>query len=304
MTTKVTLYRNASYASSQSRRSEDELVARGIPFAVLPRTEDADLRLPALMVGAEYISGAENILLSLDRIEAEVRESARCGGGKMLSPVPATTELAARLAVMHLVDVYKAAGTVLTGKGRYTTVNELTDQKPATRPATLLAAAIVLLDVHPMPVEATVVLSEEDKGAVLAGMFSVMVGLPLAMARHAVAYEIPGSIVVSLSMEYMDSRLTVNGLKRGDKAVIIDDTLASGGTMIALVEAIRLAGADVVDIRVVVEKLGYGGRERVLQATGLHVHAGIGISVNDAGIIAVTEVRSCPLSEWVSSVWV
>ena len=199
--------------------------------------------------------------------------------------------------IQSLIDVYKVAGTVITGKGRYTTINELTDQVPAARDTTLLAAVDVLLHVFPLPHNATVVLSEEDKGSILAGLFSVRSGLPLAMARHNVSYEIPGSIVVPLSMEYMDGKLTVNGLKRGDKVIIIDDTLASGGTMLSMIKAIELAGAEIVDIRVVVEKLGYGGRARILQATGMIVHAGIGIVVDDAGKVSVTEVAGCPLKE-------
>lgn len=186
-----------------------------------------------------------------------------------------------------LKDVYSRAGSVLTSKGRYTTVNELTDQLPAVRPGVLYAALDVLLHIWAVPSYATVVLSEEDKGAILAGMFAAAADLPLAMARHNVTYRIPGAIQVPLSMEYMDGRLEIHGVKPGDQVVLIDDTLASGGTMVALINAIREAGATVVDIRVVVEKLGYGGREKVATVTDLYIHAGLGIAVDDAGHVTV-----------------
>lgn len=198
-----------------------------------------------------------------------------------------------------IADVYSRAFAVPSGKGRMTTVNELTDQMPAARPEVLRSAVEVLVHIADLPPLATKVLSEEDKGAVLAGMFSshLFVFLPLAMARHNVPYDIPGSIVVPLSMEYMDGQLTVNGVKKGDQLILIDDTLASGGTMISLIKAARAAGAEVVDVRVVIEKIGYGGREAVLAQTGLDVKAGLGIQVDEGGVVTVVEALGRPAFE-------
>ena len=187
-----------------------------------------------------------------------------------------------------IVEVYENAGTVRTGKGKFTTVNELTDQVPAVRATVLTAAARVLTMLWPIDESITKVLSEEDKGAILAGLVSVQLDLPLAMARHNVTYEVPGSLIVPLSMEYMDGQLTVNGLEEGDRLLLIDDTLASGGTMVALIEAARGAGCSVDDVRVVVEKLGYGGRDRLAEI-GVKVRAGIGIAIDDKGEISVEE---------------
>ncbi len=186
-----------------------------------------------------------------------------------------------------ITEVYEAASTVRTGKGKFTTVNELTDQIPAVRPTVLIAASRVLSMLRPVGQHLTKVLSEEDKGAILAGMVATQVNLPLAMARHNVTYEIPGSLIVPLSMEYMDGQLTVNGLVEGDRLLLIDDTLASGGTMVALIEAARGAGCSIEDVRVVVEKIGYGGRERLAEI-GVDVRAAIGIQISEAGSIWVS----------------
>ncbi|KKL54775.1 hypothetical protein LCGC14_2262040 [marine sediment metagenome] len=188
-----------------------------------------------------------------------------------------------------ITQVYEVASTVPAREpNKYTTVNELTDQIPAVRPDILKAAVRLLVMMRPIGRQVNKVLSEEDKGAILAGLFSVQTSLPLAMARHNVTYEIPGSLVVPLSMEYMDGQLTVNGLEEGDHLLLIDDTLASGGTMVALIEAARGAGCSISDVRVVVEKLGYGGRER-LADIGVNVRAGIGIAIDDEGKVSVKE---------------
>ena len=193
-----------------------------------------------------------------------------------------------------ITKVYESASTVRSGKGKFTTVNELTDQVPAARPGTLEAAVQILLRMRPIPTSIDKVLSEEDKGAVLAGLFSVQAGLRLAMARHNVPYEIPGSLVVPLSMEYMDGSLTVNGLIQYDKLIIIDDTLSTGGTLVSLIKAARGFDCHIEEVRVVIEKLGYGGRER-LAAEGVDVHAGLGILVDDFGEISVRERLQCPV---------
>ena len=204
-----------------------------------------------------------------------------------------TTYLAEELKL--ITEVYEAATTVpAREEGKYTTVNELTDQLPAVRPHVLRAASRLLLMSRSIPRTVNKVLSEEDKGAILAGLFAQQAGLPLAMARHNVTYEIPGSLIVKLSMEYMDGQLTVNGLENGDRLILIDDTLASGGTMVALIEAARHAGCQVDDVRVVVEKLGYGGRERLMEI-GIEVRAGIGIRI-DNGIVLVEEHLQWPRS--------
>lgn len=192
-----------------------------------------------------------------------------------------------------LTEVYERAGTVRTSKGKFTTINELTDQAPAVRPTVLTSAISVLMGMRSVSPEVNKVLSEEDKGAILAGLVSVHTFLPLAMARHDVPYDIPGALVVPLSMEYADSRLTVNGLEEGDKLMIVDDTLASGGTMLALIHAARRMGCEIVDVRVVVEKLGYGGRAR-LSNYGVEVRAGIGIEISEEGVVSVTEHLECP----------
>lgn len=185
----------------------------------------------------------------------------------------------------RLVSVYEGARAIQTGE-KFTTVNELTDQLPATRADTLLAAVSELIRLGPLL--GTKILSEEDKGAAMAGVFSVMTGLPLAMARYY-PYHIPGAVEVPFEMEYMKGYLTVNGVKAGDRLIIVDDTLATGGTAVSIGKAAKAMGAEVVEMRVVVEKLGYGGRERIQRELGIAAQAVIGISITD-GVVSVDEI--------------
>ena len=200
------------------------------------------------------------------------------------------------VAINHISEVYEKAAIVKTGR-HYTTVNELTDQIPATRPETLWSALTLLLKLG--PVLGNKILAEEDKGAVIAGLFSVVASEPLAMARFY-NYELPphlGSVVVPVSMEYATGRLLVNGIERGDRLVIVDDTLATGGTAVSLVRAAQRLGASVVEMRVIIEKLGFGGRERLLKEVGLEVKAAVGISVNGVGSVRIDEIMGQRVGE-------
>lgn len=194
----------------------------------------------------------------------------------------------------YVMDVYLKAFTVRSGE-HFTTVNELTDQIPATRPEVLLAAMECLIKLG-LPGSATKVLSEEDKGAVLAGLFSVRMGLPLAMAR-LYTYDIgsPMSTYVPIRMEYFRGSLLVNGITHGDKVLIIDDTLATGGTIVSLAKAVRQMRAEVVDVRVLVEKLGSGGRERIRTELGLEIKAAIGIRLHPDNSVTIEEVMEHPI---------
>ena len=191
-----------------------------------------------------------------------------------------------------LADVYRSAYTVKSGS-RYTTVNELTDQIPSTRPEVLRAATTALISLGPIN-GATKILTEEDKGAILASIVSYELDLPLAIARMY-PYEIPGALMVPIDMEYFKGHLLANGIEPGDRLMIVDDTLATGGTIISLCKSALSVGAEVVDIRVVTEKLGSGGRQRVFDELGVVVKAAIGIRINEHGVISVEEMREAAI---------
>lgn len=199
--------------------------------------------------------------------------------------------------IERIVRVYQNAFTVNSGK-HMTTVNELTDQIPASDPGVLWSAAQIICDLVNYRVKLGIdkVLTEEDKGSVLAGLVSVQLRTPLAMAR-CYPYKVPGSILVNHKMEYHEGDLWVNGLLRGDKVLIFDDTLSTGGTALALIEAVEAIGAEVAGMVVITEKLGYGGRDK-LRAAGVDVRAGIGIRIGEDGVVRVAEIYERPIEEY------
>lgn len=157
-------------------------------------------------------------------------------------------------------------------------INPLTEQIPATSAALLQAASKWLVDSGDFSI-ANKIVGEEDKGAILVAGVSLTTGLPFGMARWYPA-GLEGQISVDFEMEYTSGKLFLNGVEAGDKVVIVDDMISTGGTMLALIEAVKLAGAEIVDIVCVVEKVDYGGVQRIVNQTGIQIKTLVKVSVS------------------------
>ena len=178
-------------------------------------------------------------------------------------------------------DVYQKASVVDSGRF-FTTVNELTDQLPALRPQVLRQVTQAIRGVGDFNCDK--ILVEEEKGAIIGAAISLETGLPLAMARPY-TYQVPG-IRVNYDSEYCKGSLFVNGIVPGDRVTIVDDTISTGGVLVALIRAVREAGAIVHDVIAVIEKVDNGGVARVQKATGIEVKTILKIQICD-GIVQV-----------------
>src|SRR5207253_11015315 len=72
-------------------------------------------------------------------------------------------------------------------------------------------------------------------------------------------------IRVEYSLEYGTTQLDIHAdaLKRGQKALVVDDLLATGGTANAAAKLVELLGAEIHGIAFVVELAFLKGRERL-----------------------------------------
>lgn len=73
------------------------------------------------------------------------------------------------------------------------------------------------------------------------------------------------TISTSYSLEYGEATMEmhVDALKKGDKVVITDDLLATGGTCLAMIDLIEKAGAEVVGLVFFIELEDLKGREKL-----------------------------------------
>jgi adenine phosphoribosyltransferase len=93
----------------------------------------------------------------------------------------------------------------------------------------------------------------EAMGIHIGSILSVMTDIPMTIMRKR-AYKLPGEIAVHQTTGYSKGELYLNGVYNGDRVVIIDDVVSTGGTMRALLKALEIAGANVVDVCIAVQR--------------------------------------------------
>ena len=99
-----------------------------------------------------------------------------------------------------------------------------------------------------------VLVAVESRGFVFGAALADRLGLGLALARKA--GKLPADTVsASYSLEYGTDHIELHqdAVKRGDRVVIVDDLLATGGTMAAVCRMVEELGGQVVGISTVVE---------------------------------------------------
>jgi adenine phosphoribosyltransferase len=80
------------------------------------------------------------------------------------------------------------------------------------------------------------------------------------------------TLSVSYALEYGEATLQVHedAFRPGERVLLVDDVLATGGTVAATCGLVERAGAEVVSVSVVLELAALGGRERL---AGREIHS-------------------------------
>lgn len=100
----------------------------------------------------------------------------------------------------------------------------------------------------------------EARGFLFAGTIAAMTGVGILPIRKAGKLPRPAA-AVSYSLEY--GTATIEGpdvLKEGERVLLVDDILATGGTLSAAQALVKELGAEVVGSAVVLELTALGGR--------------------------------------------
>lgn len=123
----------------------------------------------------------------------------------------------------------------------------------------------------------TKVLTAEISGIAPALTTALALGVPVVYGRKTKPITMPDSVFVATAPSHtkgQEVQLMVSPefLGSSDKVLIIDDFLATGDTILALVHLAQNAGAEVIGVGAVIEKSFEGGRAK-LEALGLRVRS-------------------------------
>lgn len=87
--------------------------------------------------------------------------------------------------------------------------------------------------------------------------------------------KLPGeTISEAYSLEYGQAEIEVQTawLRKGHKVILVDDLIATGGTMVAAVKLLKRIGVDILEASAIIDLPDLGG-SRLIKETGVNVHA-------------------------------
>jgi len=106
----------------------------------------------------------------------------------------------------------------------------------------------------------------ESRGFLLAAPLALKLGCGFVMLRKR--GKLPGAVVgLDYALEYGTDRIEIqaDAVSPGTRVVVVDDLLATGGTMAAGIALLEQVGANVVAAAALIELTFLGGRARIAQ---------------------------------------
>jgi xanthine phosphoribosyltransferase len=136
---------------------------------------------------------------------------------------------------------------------------------------------------------ATKVLTAEISGIAPALMTARYLDLPVVYARKTKPITMPDQVFLTLAPSHTKGRMvelivSPEYLGGHEKVLIIDDFLASGATIMGLIRLAQTAGATVIGVGALIEKVFEGGRE-LLNSIGVPIESLVCITSMDDGQI-------------------
>jgi adenine phosphoribosyltransferase len=113
---------------------------------------------------------------------------------------------------------------------------------------------------------------------------SLMTDIPLVVIRKR-QYGLGGEVSLHQTTGYSEGEMYINDVAAGDKVLVLDDVLSTGGTMKAILDALAHIGADVVDVVAVIKKAG----PNELDDTDHAVKTLINVTVEGGEVVIVDE---------------
>lgn len=107
----------------------------------------------------------------------------------------------------------------------------------------------------------------ESRGFILAAPLATALGIGMVVVRKG--GKLPGPVIgVDYALEYGTARMELrpDSVHEGDRVLVIDDVMATGGTAKASIQLLEQAGASVEAICVLLELEGLGGRNAIDQS--------------------------------------
>ncbi len=164
-------------------------------------------------------------------------------------------------------------------------VNPISDGVPAMDSEILKELTAVIVDKLDLNIDKIVAV--EAMGIHLATALSLATDIPFVIIRKR-QYGLEGETEVFQETGYGSSNLYINDLKAGEKILLIDDVVSTGGTLISLLNALKELDIEIVDVVAIIDK---GDGKAIVEAeTGIDVFSIVKLDVIDGKVVIESTV--------------
>jgi adenine phosphoribosyltransferase len=181
------------------------------------------------------------------------------------------------------LDASLELALVLDRRGYPYLVHPLLDGIPRCPPG-LVEAWVDWARRQPACRQATLLAAPEAMGLPLVAPLAIATGLPYVVVRKR-HYGLPGEQVARAETGYGGADLHVNCVAPGDRVLVVDNVLSTGGTLDAVLDALKATGCATVGALVAIDK--GTARERLEREHGVAVRAMRTIRVEDGKVRVV-----------------
>ena len=166
-------------------------------------------------------------------------------------------------------------------------IHPLTDGVPRLDPQVL--AAVVELIEKRVPWESIdLMLGIEAMGLPLTSPLSMRNNKPQVVIRKR-SYGLDGEVAIDQSTGYSKGSMFLNDIKKGERVLIVDDVLSTGGTLDAVISGVESIGALIESIVVVVEK-GPGLKQLQQKYSHIEISSLVQVEMDGGNVVILDEV--------------
>ncbi len=166
-------------------------------------------------------------------------------------------------------------------------IHPLTDGVPRLDPQVL--TAVVELIEKRVPWESIdLMLGIEAMGLPLTSPLSMRNNKPQVVIRKR-SYGLDGEVTIDQSTGYSKGSMFLNDIKKGERVLIVDDVLSTGGTLDAVISGVESIGALIESIVVVVEK-GPGLKQLQQKYPHIEISSLVQVEMDGGNVVILDEV--------------
>jgi len=171
---------------------------------------------------------------------------------------------------------------IVEKEGYHYFVHPITDGVPMLRPELLREIVIRIIRKANLE-DVDKIVAPEAMGIHISTAVSLMTDIPIVVVRKR-NYGLAGEVSISQVTGYSETEMYVNDVAAGDRVIVLDDVLSTGGTLSALLGALEDIGAEVADAVACIRKVG---GENKVAAAGYDVKTLVNVDVVDGEVVIV-----------------